>query len=117
MVNKKNFHMSKKSIDLMSVNVNKIVVSGKFKLNEDAFKCFIRYQKGEVVRPLFIILPQMSGYIKLWNYFEYRSPNMSFLITDDEVGEKYEQIWNVIKNKLKTKFHSEPVYEYKYLKN
>ena len=70
MVNKKNFHMSKKSIDLMSVNVNKIVVSGKFKLNEDAFKCFIRYQKGEVVRPLFIILPQMSGYIKLWNYFE-----------------------------------------------
>ena len=116
MVNKKNFHMSKKSIDLMSVNVNKIVVSGKFKLNEDAFKCFIRYQKGEVVRPLFIILPQMSGYIKLWNYFEYRSPNMSFLITDDEVGEKYEQIWNVIKNKLKMKFHSEPVYEYKYLK-
>ena len=116
MVNKKNFHMSKKSIDLMSVNVNKIVVSGKFELNEDAFKCFIRYQKGEVVRPLFIILPQMSGYIKLWNYFEYRSPNMSFLITDDEVGEKYEQIWNVIKNKLKMKFHSEPVYEYKYLK-
>ena len=41
---------------------------------------------------------------------------MSFLITDDEVGEKYEQIWNVIKNKLKMKFHSEPVYEYKYLK-
>ena len=116
MANKKNFHMSKKSIDLMSVNVNKIVVSGKFELNEDAFKCFIRYQKGEVVRPLFIILPQMSGYIKLWNYFEYRSPNMSFLITDDEVGEKYEQIWNVIKNKLKMKFHSEPVYEYKYLK-
>ena len=116
MVNKKNFHMSKKSIDLMSVNVNKIVVSGKFELNEDAFKCFIRYQKGEVVRPLFIILSQMSGYIKLWNYFEYRSPNMSFLITDDEVGEKYEQIWNVIKNKLKIKFHSEPVYEYKYLK-
>ena len=59
----------------------------------------------------------MSGYIKLWNYFEYRSPNMSFLITDDEVREKYKQIWNVIKNKLKTKFHSEHVYEYKYLKN
>ena len=55
----------------------------------------------------------MSGYIK---YFEYGSPNMSFLIKDDEVGEKYEQIWDVIKNKLKIKFHSEPVYEYKYLK-
>ena len=32
----------------------------------------------------------MSGYIR---YFEYGSPNMSFFIKDDEVGEKYEQIW------------------------
>ena len=30
--------------------------------------------------------------------------------------EKYKQIWDVIKNKLGIKFHSEPVYEYKYLK-
>ena len=55
----------------------------------------------------------MSEYIK---YFEYGGPKMTFLIKDDEVGEKYEQIWDVIKNKLKIKFHSEPVYEYKYLK-
>ena len=55
----------------------------------------------------------MSGYIK---YFEYGSPNMSFLIKDEEVGGEYQQIWDVIKHKLKIKFHSEPVYEYKYLK-
>ena len=84
-VNKKKFHMSKKAIDLMSVNVNKIVVSGKFKLNEDAFKYFIGYQKGEIVRPLWIILPQMSGYIK---YVEYGSSNMSFFIKDDKVRGK-----------------------------
>ena len=41
---------------------------------------------------------------------------MSFLIKNDEVWEKYEKIWDVIKNKLGIKFHSEPVYEYKYLK-
>ena len=41
---------------------------------------------------------------------------MSFLIKDDEVWEKYEQIWDVIKNKLSIKFHSEPIYEQKYLK-
>ena len=41
---------------------------------------------------------------------------MFFLIKDKEVGGKYEQIWNVIKNKLKIKFHNEPVYESKYLK-
>ena len=110
-VNKKKFHMSKKAIDLMSVNVNKIVVSDKFNHNEDCFKYFIGYQKGEIVRPLCIILPQMNGYIK---YFEYGNPNMSFLIKDEEVGGKYEQIWDVIKNKLKIKFHSKPVYEYNY---
>ena len=97
----------------MSVNVDQIVISDKFKHNNEGFKYFIGYQEGEIVKPLCIILPQMSGYIK---YFEYGSPNMSFLIKDDEVGEKYEQIWDVIKNKLKIKFHSEPVYEYKYLK-
>ena len=29
---------------------------------------------------------------------------------------KYEEIWNVIKNKLNIKFHSQPIYENKYLK-
>ena len=54
----------------------------------------------------------MSGYIK---YFENGSKNMSFLIKDDEVWDKY-KIWDVIKDKLGIKFHSEPVYKYKYLK-
>ena len=31
---------------------------------------------------------------------------MSFLIKDDKVQEKYEQIWDVIKNKLGLEFHS-----------
>ena len=112
-VNKKKFHISKKAIDLMSVNISKIVLSDKLNYNEDCFKYFIGYQKGEIVRPLCITLTQMNGYIK---YFEYGTPNMYFLIKDEEVIEKYEQIWYVVKNKLKIKFHSEPVYEYKYLK-
>ena len=44
------------------------------------------------------------------------SKNMSFLIQDDEVWDKYDKIWDVIKNKLGIKFHGEPVYEYTYLK-
>ena len=112
-VNKKKFHRSKNAIDLMSVNVDKTVVSDKFNHNEDCFKYFIGYQNCEIVRPLCIILLQMSGYTK---YFEYENPNMSFLIKDEEVREKYEQIWDVIKNSLKIKVHSRLVYEYKYLK-
>ena len=111
--NKKKFHMSKEPIDLMSVDVDQIVVSDKFNHYNDGYKYFIGYQEGEIVKPLCIILPQMSGYIK---YFEYGGMNMSFLIKDDEVWEKYEQIWDLIKNKLGIKFHSEPVYDKKYLK-
>ena len=110
-LNKKEFRKSKEPIDLLSVDVDRIVVSYKFKYNNQSFKQFIGYQEGEIVKPLCIILPQMNGYIK---YFEYGNPNMSFLIKDEEVGGKYEQIWDVIKNKLKIKFHSKPVYEYNY---
>ena len=41
---------------------------------------------------------------------------MSFFIKDGEVSEKYKQIWDVIKNKLGIKFHSQPIYIKKYLK-
>ena len=41
---------------------------------------------------------------------------MSFLIKKNKVQEKYEEVWDVIKNKPGIKFHSEPVYEQKYLK-
>ena len=43
------------------------VVSEKFEHNNEGFKYFIGYQKGEIVKTLCIILPEMSGYIK---YFE-----------------------------------------------
>ena len=94
MVNKKKFHKSKQPIYLMSVNVDQIVISDTFKHSGEGFKYFIGYQVGEIVKPLCIILPQMSGYIK---YFENGGKNMSFLIKDDEVWEKYEKTWDVLK--------------------
>ena len=56
--------MSKKAIDLMSINIDQIVISDKLNHNNNGFKYFIGYQKSEIVRPLCIILPQMSGYVK-----------------------------------------------------
>ena len=87
-VNKKEFHKSKQAIDLDLVTVDQIVVSDKFKHSDEGFKYFIGYQEGEIVKSLCNILPQMSGYIK---YFENGRKNMSFLIKDDEVWEKYEE--------------------------
>ena len=65
--NKKELHKSKEPINLDVVNVDQIVVSDKFKHNDDGFKFFIGYKKGEIVKLSCIILPQITGYMK---YFE-----------------------------------------------
>ena len=112
-LNKKEFYKSEQPIDLMSVKVDQIVVSDKFKHTIGGFKYFIGYQEGEIVKPLCIILPQMSGCIK---YFEKGGKNMYFTMKDNEVWEKYKQIWDLIRNKLGNEFNSKPIYENKYLK-
>ena len=58
-------------------------------------------------------LTQMIGYIK---YFENWGKNISFVIKDDDVLDKYNEIWDKIKGKWKIKFHSMPVYDEKYIK-
>ena len=41
---------------------------------------------------------------------------MSFVIKDDSVLDKYDEIWDKIKETLNIKFHSVPVYDEKYIK-
>ena len=55
----------------------------------------------------------MTGYIK---YFEIGGKNMSFMVKDHDVLDKYNEIWNKIKGELNIKFHSMPVYDEKYIK-
>ena len=55
----------------------------------------------------------MSGYIK---YFE-NGGKMLFKIEDENVYLKYNETWNKIKSILNVKFHSQPVYDDKYIKN
>ena len=112
-VNKKEFHKSKQPINLDLVNVDQIVVSDKFKHSDDGFKYFIGYKEGEIVKPLCIILSQISGYI---NYFENSGKNVSFVIKDYDVLDKNNRIWNKIKNMLNIKLHSMSVYNEKYIK-
>ena len=107
-INKKEFHRSKQAIYLDLVDTGKIVVSERFKHSEEGFKYFAGYQEDEI-KPLCIILPQMNGYIK---YFQNGGKNMSFLIGNIEVWEKYEEIWNVVKNKLNIKYLKTKVREF-----
>ena len=76
-VNKKEFHKSKQPIDLMSVNIDQIVLSGNFKHSEESYKYLIGYQENETFKQLCIILPQMSGYIK---YFKNGGKNGLFFL-------------------------------------
>ena len=93
-VDKMEFHKSKQPIRLNLVNVDEILISDKCKHSDDGFKYFIGYKKDDIVKSLCIILPQMSRYKK---YFENRGKNVSFIIKDDDVLEKYNEIWNELK--------------------
>ena len=62
-VNKTEFDKSKQAIDLDLVNLDQIVLFDKLKRSDEGFKYFIDYKEGEIVKPLCIILPHMSGYI------------------------------------------------------
>ena len=55
-------------------------MSDKFKDSDGGFKYFIGYKEGEIVKPLCMILPQMTGYI---TYFENWEKSMPFVIKDD----------------------------------
>ena len=78
-MSKKQFHESKKGIKLKDVDIGKIVVSNKVKGNNETVKYFIVCMDDTKVIPLYLILPQMSGWIK---YFENGGTNMSFKIED-----------------------------------
>ena len=95
---KKKFYSSKEAILLDSVDLSKIVVSSRWKLNDTTYKYFCGYLNNDVIKPLCVILPQMNGYIK---YFDNGGKNMSLVTDDKEVYEKYNEIWNIVKGLLK----------------
>ena len=88
-------------------------MSDKFKYNDDDFKYFIGYKEGKILKSLCIILPQMIGYIK---YFENGGKNISFVVKNDDVLDRYNKILDNIKDTLTIKFHNVPVYDEKYIK-
>ena len=111
-VDKKTFYSSKEAILLDSVDLSKIVVSSRWKLNDTTYKYFCGYLNNDVIKPLCVILPQMNGYIK---YFDDGGKNMSFVTDDEKVYEKYDEIWNVVKGLLKLKFAASPIRNDKYI--
>ena len=105
-VDNKEFYSSKQAIPLGSIDLCKIVISNKSKINDTTYKYLCGYLNNDIIQPLCVILPQMNGYIK---YFDNGGKNMSFVTDDEEVYKKYNELWEVVRNSLKLKFTVSPV--------
>ena len=51
-VNKKEFYSSRQAISLDSVDLSKIVVSKKWKIDDTTYKYFCGYLNNDVIKPL-----------------------------------------------------------------
>ena len=108
----KKIYSSKEAILLDSLDLSKVVVSSRCKLNDTTYKYLCEYLNNDVIQPLCVILPQMHGYIK---YFDNDGKNMTFVTDNEKVYDKYNEIWEVIRKLLKVKFAVNPVRDDKFL--
>ena len=102
---KQRFHQRKEPISI------EIVVSNKVSFGKKGFKYFIGYKN---VKKLDLCV----YFSQKWVHIEktLMKLNMSFLMKDNELLEKYNEIWEKAKDSLKREFDSKPVYNKKYLK-
>ena len=114
-IKKSMFYKNKAINDIEDIDVNKILVSKKEPYgNKNSFKYFIGYNDNDVIRPLYIRLPQMTGYARKFD----ENATMSFILKDKQLLKKYTKIWETIEELMKINFESKPVYgeDVKYIK-
>ena len=84
-IKKSDFYKSKKVIKIDDIDVNKILVSEEKPYGtKNSFKYFIGYNDNDVIRPLCIKLPQMTGYVRKFE----GNTTMSFKISDKQLLKK-----------------------------
>ena len=115
-IKKSNFYnKNKKIFNIDDIDVNKILVSKKEPYGtKNALKYFIGYNDNDVIRPLCLRLPQMTGYAKKFN----ENVTMSFRVNNKQLLKHYDKIWERIEKLLGIDFESKPVYsdDDKYIK-
>ena len=106
-IKKSNFYKNKKLFKIDGIDVNEILVSKKESYGtKNSLKYFIGYNNDEVIRPFCIKLSQMIGYVKCFD----NNKTMSFKVTDNNLLEKYTEIWRGVNNVMNIEFDSEPIY-------
>ena len=106
-IKKSTFYKNKKVFQIDNIDVNKILVSKKEPYGtKNALKYFIGYNDNDVIRPLCLRLPQMTGYAKKFN----ENVTMSFRVNNKQLLKNYNKIWGKIENLMRIDFESKPVY-------
>ena len=97
---KEKFYVPKNSIKIWNVKVETIVISKLVKKNNSKYLTGIKF--GKSLRPLVLIMPKMSGYVKRFKIKEEdkckNNKLMSFHLADEKLLEKYKAIWSKIKD-------------------
>ena len=98
-----------------NIDVNKILVSKEETYGtNNSFKYFIGYNDNDVIRPLCIRLPQMTGYARKFD----ENATMSFRANNKQLLKNYNKIWEKVEKLMRIDFESKPVYgdDDKYIK-
>ena len=108
-IKKSDFYNKNKTIfNIDDINVNKILVSKKEQYGKyNSFKYFIGYNDNDVIRPLYLGLSQMTGYI---NKFDKNKITMSLMIKDIQLLKNYNKIWKKIEKLMKIDFNTKTTY-------
>ena len=102
---KTNIYIYIYSID--DIDVNNILVSKKESYGtKKSLKYLIRYNDNDIIRPLCVKLPQMTGYARKFD----ENATMSFIVKNKQLLKKYTKIWETIEKLMKIHFESKPVY-------
>ena len=69
----------------------------------------IKFDKA--IKPLDLIMPKISGYVKKIKVEDKINKLVSFIIDDDMLLEKYESIWTKTENIRNIELNALPVYD------
>ena len=84
---KEKFYAAKKPINIWDINIENIVISKLIKENTNS-KYLIRIEFDKAIRPLALIMPKMSGYVKIFKVKEGDKDKNKKLMSFNLDGEK-----------------------------
>ena len=100
-IKKSIFYKNKARNNIEGIDVNnKLVSKNEPYGNKTSFKYFTGYNDNDIIRPLYITLPQMTWYARKFD----ENATMFFIVKDKQLLKKYTKIWETIEGLMKINF-------------